>query len=298
MKRRRAGWLLTLLSLPVACGGSPARRLDVTPAVAPRQLGLNVQLRQDSVMPPRGDQIVAGWMGSALGGFIAWRIFDERNGQHSHVKNDWGYTPRALRALGVGSAIGAAAGVWARGRANGSQGSLLLTSLGVAAASAPVWTSTDDPLLMLKVVAAWGPLQGAAGYAAYRASRPRSAAPPPAVEPVRLPDPVRRRSDRLIVREELKKTSASNAYDAVRLLRPHWITMGRLRSPTEREFAGEAGVIVAYVDGTRYGTIDALQQLSLDGVEAIEYFTAVEATSQFGTGHPAGAISVRMSRGP
>ena len=293
----RAAWLFTLLTVPLACSGSAARRLDVAPTLAPREVGLSVQLSADSAMPPRGDQMIAGWMGSVVGGFVAWRIFDEPNGRHSHVKDDWGYTPRALRALGVGSTIGAALGVWTRGRANGSQGSLLLTSLGVAAASAPVWMSTDDPLLMLKVVAAWGPLQGAAGYAAYRASRRRLPGLPPAVEPVRLPDPVRRRSERLIVREELAKTSALNAYAAIRQLRPQWFTTtSRLRTPAQSEFFGKGGVIVVYLEDARYGTLEELEQLSLDGVTEVEYFGAVEATSRFGTGHPAGAIVVRMAR--
>lgn len=295
LARFRAPWLFALLPISMACSGSAARRLDVTPTLASRQVGLNVKLRADSVMPPRGDQMVAGWMGSVFGGFVAWRIFDEPSGQHSRVKDDWGYTPRALTALGIGSYVGGTLGVWMRGRANGSQGSLLHTALGVAAATVPVWASTDDPLLMLKLVIAWGPLQGTMGYAAYRAGSP-SAARPGSSGTDNRPDPIRRRSERLIVREELTQSSVRNVHDAIRLLRPQWFTMARLRSPIDRESAGVPGVIIAYLEGTRYGSVDALQQLSLDGVDAIEFYTAVEATSRFGTGHPAGAVNVRMSR--
>ena len=61
---------------------------------------------------PSGDQIVTGWMGSVLLGFGAWRAFDEKNGHHSKVQNDWGYTPRAMTALAIGSFVGSTVGIW------------------------------------------------------------------------------------------------------------------------------------------------------------------------------------------
>ena len=38
---------------------------------------------------PDGKQIVIGYMGAVIVGFLAWRAFDEPAGQHSRVKDDW-----------------------------------------------------------------------------------------------------------------------------------------------------------------------------------------------------------------
>lgn len=252
----------------------------------------------DSAAPPRGDQIVAGWMGSVLGGFLAWRLFDEPDGQHSKVYNGWGYTPRALTALAIGSHIGTTAGVWTRGRANGSRGSLLFTAVGAALPTIPVFKRSDDPLLMLKVVALWAPLQGYMGYTGYRIGTRTSNEPQPDVIAVERPDRARpRRSNQVIAREELRKVGYTNAFDAVTQLRPNWISAARQRSSTEREAAGAPGVIVVYLDGTRLGSVNALRQVALGDVDEIQYLDAGEATNKFGTGHPAGAINIKRRLG-
>ncbi len=162
-----------------ACAvSSGGHRFDVAPSLTPLAAGVSVRLRADSAAAPRGDQIVAGWMGSVLGGFLAWRLFDEPDGQHTKVHNGWGYTPRALTALAIGSHVGTTAGVWARGRAIGSRGSLLFTAVGAALPTIPVLKRSDDPLLMLKVVPLWAPLQGYMGYTGYRVGTKRSPAAP------------------------------------------------------------------------------------------------------------------------
>lgn len=288
---------LTLLSSGACAVSSGSHRLDVAPTLAPRSAGISVNLIADSATAPRSDQIVAGWMGSVLGGFLAWRLFDEPDGQHSAVHNGWGYTPRALTALAIGSHVGTTVGVWARGRAIGSTGSLLFTAVGAALPTIPVLKKSDDPLLMLKVVALWAPLQGYMGYTGYRVGT-RSLPEAPADEVVATRDPSRpRRSNQVILRDELRKTAYTNAFDAVSQLRQSWLTAARQRSSTEREAAGAAGVIVVYLDGTRLGGLDALRQLPLGDVEAIEYLDAREATNRYGTGHPAGAITVRRMLG-
>ncbi len=252
----------------------------------------------DSAAPPRGDQIVAGWMGSVLGGFLAWRLFDEPDGQHSRVHNGWGYTPRALTALAIGSHVGTTAGVWARGRAIGSKGSLLFTAVGAALPTIPVLKRSDDPLLMLKVVALWAPLQGYMGYTGYRVGTRTTSESQPDVIAVAGEGRSRpRRSNQIIARDELKKVAYTNAFDAVSQLRPNWLSAARQRSSTEREDGGAAGVIVVYLDGTRLGTLDALRQVALGDIDEIQYFDAGEATNRFGTGHPAGAINVKRRLG-
>lgn len=277
---------------------STAHRMELTPSLGPQHAGLSVRVTADSSTAPRSDQIVAGWMGSVLGGFLAWRLFDEPDGQHSAVHNGWGYTPRALTALAIGSHIGTTAAVWARGRAIGSKGSLVFTAVGAALPTIPLLKKSDDPLLMLKVVALWAPLQGYMGYAGYRVGHQLPDGPVADEVVVEAGDRSRpRRGNQVIAREELKKASYTNAFDAVSQLRPNWLASARQRSSTEREAAGAAGVLVVYVDGTRLGGLETLRQIPLSELAEIQYYDAREATNLFGTGHPAGAINVKRALG-
>ena len=288
-------WLVPTIAVLSACTSTPARRVALAPSFGPQHVGVHLQIRADSGRPPSGDQMVAGWMGSVAGGFLAWRAFDEPNGQHSHVKDDWGYTPRALTALAIGSHVGSTLGVWWRGHANGSRGSALVTAAAAAPATIGILAMNDDPLLMLKLVIALGPVQSAMAYTGYRVSTQSRAVPRPdeLIAQRELPRP--RRSANVITRDELLRSTYSNAYDAIRLMRPQWAAAARQRSPAEREAAGEGGVIVVYLDGTRLGSTEELVQIRLSEVEDIQYFDALEATNRFGTGHPAGAIVVRRA---
>lgn len=290
--------LALALCATTACAVAPgSHRITVAPALTPHAAGLSVTLIADSAVAPRGDQIVAGWMGSVVGGYLAWRLFDEPEGQHSKVINGWRYTPRALTALAIGSHLGTTTGVWARGRAIGSRGSLLFTALGAALPTIPILRRTDDPLLMLKVAALWAPLQGYLGYTGYRVGARSGAAPSPDDVVASRGNARPRSSSQVIAGDELKRAAYTNAFDAVSQLRPHWLSAARQRSPTEREAAGIAGVIVVYLDGARLGALDALRQVPLTYVSEIRYYDAREATNLFGTGHPAGAINVRRTTG-
>jgi hypothetical protein len=294
----RSSLALALWTSAACAVSSGSHRLDVAPVLTSRSAGLRVNLIPDSAAAPRGDQIVAGWMGSVLGGFLAWRLFDEPDGQHSAVHNGWGYTPRALTALAVGSHVGTTTAVWARGRAIGSKGSLLFTAVGAALPTIPLLKKSDDPLLMLKVVALWAPLQGYMGYTGYRVGHRSPDAPVADEVVIQREDRSRpRRSIQVIAREELKTASYTNAFDAVSQLRPNWLAAARQRSPTEREAAGAAGVLVVYMDGTRLGALETLRLIPLSDVGEIVYYDAREATNLFGTGHPAGAINVKRAMG-
>jgi len=263
------------------------QRPDVVPL---RPQGIEQELRA-----PSGDQFIVGWMGSVLLGFIAWRAFDEPAGQHSRVKQGWGYTPRAMTALAIGSHAGASLGIWGKGRLNGSRGSLLLTSAAVAVPTVPVILGRNDPLLPLMTVVAWAPLQAFAGYAAYKYSSPVRARRGGDLTPVERRPPRGPRGDAVISAEELALNPGRSVYDVVVSLRPHWLTEGRLRSPTEREGGGEAGTLLVYVDGTRHGNLESLRQLMTSDVREVWYLNARDATSRYGTGHTAGVIEVRRA---
>jgi hypothetical protein len=92
----------------------------------------------------------------------------------------------------------------------------------------------------------------------------------------------------VITAEELATTSGASLYDAVQALRPAWMLRGR---PTAVLQQNQAQLIV-YVDGTRYGNMDSLRQLTTSGIVFIRYYSPSSAVGRFGQGHLLGAIEV------
>jgi hypothetical protein len=89
----------------------------------------------------------------------------------------------------------------------------------------------------------------------------------------------------LITAEQIEQSTATNAYDLVQNLRPRWLQVrGMTGAPT-----GETAV---YLDGTRFGEIDALRRLNARGLRSLEFLNPTEATNRFGTGHGHGAILI------
>ncbi len=84
------------------------------------------------------------------------------------------------------------------------------------------------------------------------------------------------RNERLIIAEEIATTNARNAQEVIERLRPMWLN----RMP-----------------GTLYMN-DVYTSLSLRDIEAgeirsIEFLTATDATTRFGTNHARGAIVIK-----
>jgi len=102
----------------------------------------------------------------------------------------------------------------------------------------------------------------------------------------------RRQSQRgdanLITREQLLRTGASNADDAVRMLRPSFLRAHG--NATMRDPGGVPPVL--YLDDTRLGGIEHLRDIDIEHVLEIRYVDAIEATTRFGQGHTGGAILV------
>lgn len=92
----------------------------------------------------------------------------------------------------------------------------------------------------------------------------------------------------LITIEDLEGTTANTLYDAIRALRPAWMLRSR---PTALLQQNQAQLLV-YVDGTRYGNMDSLRQLTVGGVLSVRYFSPGNAEGRFGPGHLLGAIEV------
>jgi len=89
-----------------------------------------------------------------------------------------------------------------------------------------------------------------------------------------------RRSANLITAEELAEFSTYTAQDAIRRLRPRWLTT-----------RGD-GYPQIIIDGARMGSPDALSSISVSDVESMRFLSAADATMRFGTNFPNGAIEV------
>ncbi len=97
-----------------------------------------------------------------------------------------------------------------------------------------------------------------------------------------------RHDPNVITTEELAGVNASNLWDAIRSLRPEWLTRA---SPTT--FRPEAEYAIAvYLDRVRFGDADALHQLPVSSAVRVRHYSAAEAQSEFGVSNLQGAIQV------
>lgn len=133
------------------------------------------------------------------------------------------------------------------------------------------------PVALLLVGATLGCAAGG-GTAASSPSTPPSAAP----RPVRGPANVITEAEIAAAGGELR-----TALELVQRLRP-----AMLRS---RDASGSAGV-VAYQDGMRLGSWQALDQVLRGQIREIRYYPPTEATQKWGTGHTSGAVEVISRR--
>lgn len=91
-----------------------------------------------------------------------------------------------------------------------------------------------------------------------------------------------------ITEAELTGTEISNAYEAVRLLRPRWL---RPRMPTG---AGH-GLPLVYAHNMPSGSIYELRLFPIAGIREIRYVNARDATTRWGMGHSNGVIELITS---
>lgn len=94
----------------------------------------------------------------------------------------------------------------------------------------------------------------------------------------------------VIGEEEIRELGRLTAYQVVQRLQPQW-----LRPRGVDSFNSEFGVVV-YLDGQRVGGVDALRRVSAPNVQEIRRLDSRQATIQYGTGHPSGALLVITRR--
>lgn len=91
-----------------------------------------------------------------------------------------------------------------------------------------------------------------------------------------------------LTRAELSETNSSNLYDAIKKLRPEWLTS---RGPTSVKDPTPATVDV-YMNGTDLGGVESLRQVETLDVSEVRYWEAGPAAARFGMGHPRGVIEL------
>jgi hypothetical protein len=95
-----------------------------------------------------------------------------------------------------------------------------------------------------------------------------------------------RRDTRSLSAEEIRTSSASNLYDAIRSHRPEWLIK---RGQTSINLEGD---IVVYIDNVALGGPESLKSIDVQSVQHVRFLNASEAQMRFGVGHMHGAIVV------
>jgi len=96
----------------------------------------------------------------------------------------------------------------------------------------------------------------------------------------------------MITREQIEGSNYSSALEVVQRLKPRWLRPVR----GQGSLSGPPPEPVVVLDGIRFGDLSSLAGINAIMVDHIEYMTATEATTLYGTGYMGGAIRV-FSRG-
>ncbi|MHC4149455.1 MAG: hypothetical protein ACYSR5_08220 [Planctomycetota bacterium] len=102
-------------------------------------------------------------------------------------------------------------------------------------------------------------------------------------------DKSRRSRDRVLA-EEIRSSTANNAYELIKILRPHWL---RSRGVRSIEYSRASSPIV-YIDDIRIGEIDNLESIAVEHIVEIRYLVASDASIRLGRNHAGGAILITM----
>ena len=97
-----------------------------------------------------------------------------------------------------------------------------------------------------------------------------------------IPDP------QLITEDEILDSRATTAYELIQRLRGNFLS---LRGATS--FRGTSSPYpTVYVDGLRFGSIDALRSIPATQIASIRLYRSWDATTRYGTGNMGGVIAV------
>jgi GDP-D-mannose dehydratase len=98
-----------------------------------------------------------------------------------------------------------------------------------------------------------------------------------------------RASRNVLTYEEISRSNASTAFEAIRQLRPEYLRTRGAQSVQNPS----AEYAVVYVNGVRAGDLGMLHSIRATDIQEVRYMNASEATTRYGTGHAGGVIEVR-----
>lgn len=108
-------------------------------------------------------------------------------------------------------------------------------------------------------------------------------------------DPGGVRSSDVLTIDEILTSKTQNAYDAVRRLRPSFL---QTRGPTTLLARNETpNAPLVYLDNRRYGDVESLRTITVDGIYEIRYLSPNQAQLKWGMNHAAGVIHVTSTSG-
>lgn len=90
--------------------------------------------------------------------------------------------------------------------------------------------------------------------------------------------------------EEITRTGSQDAFSAVQMLRPQWLTKRGTSSVNLTE------TIKVYLDGNLMGGPEFLRQIPTNSINNIRHLDGLEATQRYGLDHGVGAILVFTRR--
>ena len=92
----------------------------------------------------------------------------------------------------------------------------------------------------------------------------------------------------LITREQVDMLPEGTAFTVIQRFRSSW-----LRARTQGSFGStEPAYAMVFVDEMRYGDINSLTRISSTEIESIQYISATDATTRYGTGYMGGIIRI------
>jgi hypothetical protein len=94
-----------------------------------------------------------------------------------------------------------------------------------------------------------------------------------------------------ITRQQLETLEVVSAYDAIQRLRPTWL---QTRGPTS--ITGGVAIPRVHINDSRTAALEDLRSLPTTAVESMQFYSAADATTLFGTNYPGGLIEVRTRR--
>jgi len=96
----------------------------------------------------------------------------------------------------------------------------------------------------------------------------------------------------LITADEIARVNVQNAYEAVQKLRPAMLRQRQVATAN----AQSSGELLVYLDNNRYGNVEQLRSVAASSIAALRYYSASEAQTKWGSGHPGGVIEILTKR--